>query len=400
MKTVTRYENLDQINGQKIEADWSRSSKNISSKFHSASSYLAMFSPSLPEFFIKRWSKKNEIVYDPFSGRGTTGLKARNLDRKAILSDVNPYAIVLSRAKIMKSNFKKIENIINKFEKKFNKNKKYWINESKKKKYKELTYFYHKEVLPQLIFLREKIGKNWKSFNGNLNVFMTLALGLMHGPTRKDGSTIYFSLKMPNTISMSPNYVKNYSLKNNLIKPQINVFEKIKNRLYEKYDFILENNNFGKTFINNATKKINSNWVKDKSVSLVVTSPPYLNVVNYTNSNWLKLWLLGYNRKNLKKEIKISDNLNYQKYKIFITKFLQKLEPKLKKNAKVCLVVGDVHNNTLIENIWREISEKINYEFKEIFYDKIKKEKKTTNMLNSRSGNATIIEKVLVLRRI
>ena len=226
MKTVMRYDNLNQKNGKKIKADWSRSSKNNSSKFHSIASYLAMFAPTLPEFFIKKYSNEGEIVFDPFSGRGTTALKARKLNRKPISSDINPYAVVLSRAKIMKSNFKKIKNIIDESKKKFNKNKEKWIFESKKEKYEELTYFYHEEVLPQLIFLREKFGKNWRLFDSNLNVFMALTLGLMHGPSKKDGSTIYFSLKMPNSISMSPNYVKKYSLKNNLVKPKINVFEK------------------------------------------------------------------------------------------------------------------------------------------------------------------------------
>ena len=44
-------------------------------------------------------SDSNDIVFDPFSGRGTTLLEARLLGRKALASDLNPIAVALSRAK-------------------------------------------------------------------------------------------------------------------------------------------------------------------------------------------------------------------------------------------------------------------------------------------------------------
>ncbi|WFG95601.1 hypothetical protein M1771_05720 [Spiroplasma citri] len=48
---------------------------------------------------------------------------------------------------------------------------------------------------------------------------------------RKTGKSIYLSLSMSNHTSMSANYVKNYALKHNLIKPEDNVFDKIHDRL-------------------------------------------------------------------------------------------------------------------------------------------------------------------------
>ena len=33
--------------------------------------------------------------------------------------------------------------------------------------------------------------------------------------------------------------------------------------------------------------------IRPHSVDLVVTSPPYLQVVNYGMANWIRLWLLG-----------------------------------------------------------------------------------------------------------
>jgi hypothetical protein len=105
----------------------------------------------------------------------------------------------------------------------------------------------------------------------------------MHGPSRKNGDTIYFSVSMPNSISMAPNYVKNYVKKNNLKIPNVNVFKKIQNRINIKFDKILEKKFMGNIYNYNATKK--NEYIKNNSVNLVITSPPYLSIVDYTKSN-------------------------------------------------------------------------------------------------------------------
>jgi len=76
---------------------------------HRICSYVAMFSPTLANFFLKRYSDENDIVLDTFSGRGTTLLEARLLDRQSYAIDLNPFAYVLSRAK---SQSFKIESVL------------------------------------------------------------------------------------------------------------------------------------------------------------------------------------------------------------------------------------------------------------------------------------------------
>ena len=39
------------------------------SKIHQITAYLAMFPPNLPYHFIKKYSQKGDLVFDPFSGR-------------------------------------------------------------------------------------------------------------------------------------------------------------------------------------------------------------------------------------------------------------------------------------------------------------------------------------------
>ena len=63
----------------------------------SISSYV---SANLPYFFIKHYSKINDIVLTPFSGRGTTAFEACRMGRIGIGNDLNPLAFCLTKSKV------------------------------------------------------------------------------------------------------------------------------------------------------------------------------------------------------------------------------------------------------------------------------------------------------------
>ncbi len=66
---------------------------------HSLHSYPAKFPPGLPRQLIERLSRPGDLVLDPFAGSGTTLVEALLLGRRAVGSDLNPVALVASRAK-------------------------------------------------------------------------------------------------------------------------------------------------------------------------------------------------------------------------------------------------------------------------------------------------------------
>ena len=65
-----------------------------------AYTYMAMFPPELPHYFIQRFTQLGDTVLDPFSGRGTTAVEASAQGRIGIGNDLNPLAVALSRGKI------------------------------------------------------------------------------------------------------------------------------------------------------------------------------------------------------------------------------------------------------------------------------------------------------------
>jgi hypothetical protein len=63
-------------------------------------SYRACFKPQLPAYFIDRLSAEGDLVYDPFSGRGTTAIESALRSRRVIANDVNPLSAVFARPRL------------------------------------------------------------------------------------------------------------------------------------------------------------------------------------------------------------------------------------------------------------------------------------------------------------
>ena len=65
--------------------------------------HFATFPPDLIEQCIKAGCMENGVVLDPFGGAGTTGLVARNLNRHAVLIELNPDYVTIANKRLQPS---------------------------------------------------------------------------------------------------------------------------------------------------------------------------------------------------------------------------------------------------------------------------------------------------------
>jgi DNA modification methylase len=72
--------------------------------------YWSKKPPNIVASFIERFSKPGDIVLDPFSGYGVTGIEALKLKRKAIIIDLNPVASFISKNILSPTPLIEIEN--------------------------------------------------------------------------------------------------------------------------------------------------------------------------------------------------------------------------------------------------------------------------------------------------
>lgn len=96
-KAIYTRENEHVLTHNGIE--WNFHDAKTQEHLHSLHPYPAKFIPQIPRKAIERWSEPGDLVYDPFCGCGTTLLEASFLKREVIGTDNNAVAILVSRAK-------------------------------------------------------------------------------------------------------------------------------------------------------------------------------------------------------------------------------------------------------------------------------------------------------------
>lgn len=367
---------------------WKDSPRNMDNKLHTICSYMAMFPPSVPNYFIKKYSSPNDVVLDVFSGRGTTVLEACMEGRIGVGNDLSPLAFLLTKTKCnvpLKSTIiKRIRFLKEKFAKDGEK-----IDLSLEEP--NIKMIFHDHTLRQLVFLKKEL--NWKK--NHIDAFVTALIeGIIHG-----GSEGYLSLKMPNTFSMAPNYVRNYISKHGLIKPKREVFDLLLKKLDRCYQKPFQK---GMAYRQDATKM---NSIKDSMVDLIITSPPYLRVIKYGQYNWIRVWFLGEDCKDVDQSLFFSQSLD--KYCNFMTKILSEMKRVLKEKSKAVLVIGDVKSSklgrpveNLAEQVWEKCAKPLGFKLVEpIIEDVISDNNKVSKIWGKKRGNATKIDRILIIEK-
>jgi hypothetical protein len=187
---------------------------------HSMSSYLGSFPPRLPRRIIAEWIPNRATVLDPFCGSGTTLVEANISGRRSVGADLNPLAVALSRAKLAHVSLHDLEFRLTELASEFR-------GEAEIDEFPEsLRPIYHPRTVAQLCYFRRSLEDARPE-----DVFLRgCLLGIMHGKHRRDGSTAYLSVDMPNTFSMSPAYVKRFVEERQLEQPAVDVFGKLRER--------------------------------------------------------------------------------------------------------------------------------------------------------------------------
>ena len=253
-------------------------------RFHSLCSYFAMFPESFVETWLERLSKPGDYVLDPFCGRGTTPFQALLMDRRAIASDLNPVAYCVARAKTDVPAIASIRRRITLLERKFEPSN--W----EKQRRALPTFFrvaYSPATLRQILFLKSKL--RWEHSSTD-RMLAALVLGSLHGESNKSPS--YLSNQMPHTISTKPAYSIRFWAKHGFVAPKRNTFELLRKMAQYRYQSSPPNGTAEVVRSDMRDLHRTVSW-HSKPVKCVITSPPYFDVTNFEEDQWLRLWFLG-----------------------------------------------------------------------------------------------------------
>lgn len=253
-------------------------------RFHSICPYFAMFPEEFAEEWIERCTEPGDLVLDPFAGRGTGPFQALLMGRTAIGADVNPVAFVLTGAKLESPAEASVVRRLTTLEDAFRPSR-------EERERQELSAFFkrafHHETLRQLLYLRRTLA--WK--DSRVDRFIAaLVLGSLHGEMDKSHS--YFSNQMPRTISTKPLYSLAFWNRHSLWPRARDVFQILRDRLAFRYETPPPTLR-GKAHMSDVRYLHAVAPDQHGAVEFVITSPPYLDVTNFEEDQWLRLWFLG-----------------------------------------------------------------------------------------------------------
>jgi len=294
-------------------------------------SYRACFKPQLPRFFIERLTRPGEVVYDPFMGRGTTPMEAALLGRVPFGNDINPLSLVFTRPRLEPPTLDEIEARLRQ------------IDFSAAGDCPEaLLAFYHPETLREISALKKFLlaRQKKKSLNAVDEWIRLVAINRLTGH-----SAGFFSVyTLPPNQAVSVKSQIKINAKRNQTPPRRDVVKLIlkkSRQLLGDCDAATR-----RTLAGVAGKELLLNesaaatpQIPGGSVALVVTSPPFLDVVQYADDNWLRCWFLGIDPKS----VRLTVPKKIEAWREVMTAVFHELHRVLKPGGHVAFEVGEVH---------------------------------------------------------
>lgn len=363
-----------------IPDSWKYAGDGWGSSLHRICSRTGSFPPALAHYFVKRYSRRGEVVLDPFSGKGTLPLEACLNERIGIGNDLAPEAYVITRAKVNPVTLEEVKEWISRTKERW-RPESYDVDEVSD----DVRTFFSRYTLRQILAIRDLLMDD----DSDLANFIKAAMcGILHGPTR-----IHLSVPCSHAFSMSPKYMRRFIKKNGLRKPKREVLR----CLLAKAERVLRN---GLPRVRGVATMEDARRLplEDGSVRLIVTSPPYFNMQTYAWDNWLRLWFLGYDYLEVKNKLFQSESR--QKFESFMQECLKEMYRVLKDDSACFVVVGDVKLNGYYVNMAEmiaPIAESVGFTVARLISDSIPKSNKHLMYIKEEDGVSR--ERILELHK-
>ncbi len=276
------------------------SKQRKSSSIHEIS-YRACYKAQLPRFFIQLMTLPDDVVYDPFSGRGTTIIEAGILNRRVISNDINPLSKIFAYPRLSIPTIEEVECRLNSIP----------IDKSLKADI-DLSMFYHPKTEAEIVsikkYLEEKIisGKE----DDVVSWIRMVATNRLTGHSK--GFFSVYTLP-PNQAVSQESQIKINEKRNQ--QPEYRDTKKIIKRktisllrkLHPEEIANLRKASKSALFIEKDARYTDE--IKNNQVSLTVTSPPFLDVVQYSKDNWLRCWFNSIDTKEIEQRITMSKTI-------------------------------------------------------------------------------------------
>lgn len=355
---------------------WEDRCVHSESTLHQLSPFLGKMKSTMAKELVTTFTEPDDTVLDPFSGSGTVPLEAAISQRGSIGIDRNPYSILLTKAKLhppeseeaAKEQAAKYLDEIEPISDHPSDRTPEWVRE-----------FYHPKTLAGIKELAGLLRRNDKHF------LLACLLGILHH-------------QRPGFLSYPASHLRPYLRDEKFPReehPGRYEYREIRPRLMAKVErayrrFPSFDESLDRRGLVGDSPQVMQESIPEKSVDAVITSPPYMNKLDYGRDNRLRLYFLGINDYEELDGSPESENT----YREFLDQFLSEAVRVLSARAKLVFVLGESRRSGAAVDTSEVLIDMVQQNRYDISIDTAIKDKVPVRKINSMSSEE---ETILVL---
>lgn len=374
-----------------IEREFWTSRQRQSHSLHEIS-YRACFKPQLPAYFIERLTRPGDIVYDPFSGRGTTAVEAALRGRVPYANDINPLSTILCRPRIEPPTLDQVSGRLAEIP---------FQSNDRDLDPVDLSAFYHPQTEAEIRALRRY-------------------LATRHEREEEDAVDRWIRMVATNRLTgHSPGFFSVYTLPpNQATTPerqaeinrrlgQLPEYRDVRALIIKKTSQLLKDlSNDQRQILESVAKQARfltaraqeTSEIADSSVALTVTSPPFLDVVQYAEDNWLRCWFNAIDARQVAMGMSVSRSLD--QWCLEMEGALRELYRITLKGGHVAFEVGEIRNGkVLLDELIAPLGRKVGFHWLGTMINR-QRFTKTSNIWGVKNNRAgTNSNRIVLLRK-
>ncbi len=252
---------------------------------HSLHKYPAKFFPELPRWLIKRYSQENDYILDPFAGSGTTNVEALLLKRNSVGIDVDPFSRFISKVKVtplsekdLRGAHKILLDVILNYRPSL-------VAESDLPKFPYRDNWFNKEILLELTYLKKQI-ELLDTEESVKDFFKVCLSSIIRAVSNADDNCTRTVIRKKLNKSVRPS----------------DALKRFAKALHTKVPKMMD---FSQRYPSGVTADFPENMdarninYESEHFDLAVTSPPYVNAVDYPRTHQLEMYWLGFAQNSL-----------------------------------------------------------------------------------------------------
>ncbi len=275
MNHLERYDVLT-ASPSPAPSHWSASYTHRECSLHQLSPYIGKLKSIIARDLILQYSEPGQLVADMFCGSGTVPLEAALLRRRVFASDTSVYAITLTKGKLNAPEridvaFETLDKVLNHVES--------LPTPDLRDIPRWVQAFFHPRTLKEALRLTRFLKRERRYF------LLGSMLGILHH-------------QRPGFLSYPSSHLVPYLRSNKFPKsayPELYEYRPVEPRLKAKVERALKRT--PEASLSALVDGVRLSSAKSinlpESIDCVITSPPYMNALDYRRDNRLRLWFLG-----------------------------------------------------------------------------------------------------------